>query len=202
MGGNSATLEAANVIVLTLFEGADPVAREALKPSLFANLVYVAAFAPVTGVPAGDYMASPENEGSLALSLLVADPAVAGAVRIDPGDRSRHAQLCEAFYGDLDDATATAAISLLGADAPVGIPTETFAVSPERYGTVPHTYIVCTKDNMVPEALQRRFVDEIDAISLKPTTVFEFDSSHSPFLSQPAKLAATLADAFATDRCD
>ena len=75
-------------------------------------------------------------------------------------------------------------------------------MSPERYGTVPHTYIVCTKDNMVPKALQRRFVDEIDAISLKPTTVFELDSSHSPFLSHPAKLAAALADTFATDRRD
>jgi pimeloyl-ACP methyl ester carboxylesterase len=41
-----------------------------LKPSLFAHLVYVAAYAPVSGMPAGDYLATPEHEGSMALSLL------------------------------------------------------------------------------------------------------------------------------------
>jgi hypothetical protein len=53
--------------------------------------------------------------------------------------------------------------------------------------------VVCTKDNTVPVALQRRFVREIDAVSNAPTTVLELDSSHSPFLSQPAALATAIA---------
>jgi pimeloyl-ACP methyl ester carboxylesterase len=68
-------------------------------------------------------------------------------------------------------------------------------VTPGRYGTIPHTYVTCTRDNTVPIALQRRFITEIDAVSQAPTTVVELDSSHSPFLSQPAALTAAIAAA-------
>ncbi|RLU79725.1 hypothetical protein CTZ27_36460 [Streptomyces griseocarneus] len=163
-------------------------------PGLFAHLVYVAALAPVAGLPSGAYSRVPENRGELVLRLLRADPAGVGAVRIDPGDREGHAAIRETFYGDVDEATATAAIGLLGADSPLGIPTEAFTVTAGRYGTVPHTYVVCTKDNVIPVALQRRFVREIDAVSDAPTTVLELDSSHSPFLSQPVALATAITE--------
>jgi pimeloyl-ACP methyl ester carboxylesterase len=127
--------------------------------------------------------------------LLSADPAVTGALRIDPGDRGRHAAIREAFYGDVDEATATAAITLLGSDAPAGVPAEAFTVTRGRYGEIPHTYVTCTKDNTIPIAMQRRFISEIDAISQTPTTVVELDSSHSPFLSQPAALATAITEA-------
>ena len=51
--------------------------------------------------------------------------------------------------------------------------------------------MVCLRDNAFPVALQRLFVTEIDAVSAKPTTVVEIDTSHSPFLSQPAELATS-----------
>ncbi|MCU1686275.1 MAG: hypothetical protein JWQ81_7014 [Amycolatopsis sp.] len=132
---------------------------------MFAHLVYVCAFAPVSGSSTAEYITSPEGEGEQVLGLLSADPAVVGALCIDTGDR----------------------------DAPAGIPTEAITVTADRYGTVPHTYVLCTKDNAVPPALQRRFVREIDAVSNTPTQVAEFDSSHSPFLSQPATLADVIA---------
>ena len=59
----------------------------------------------------------------------------------------------------------------------------------ERYGSVPHSYVVCARDNAIRPELQRLFVKETDAVSAQPTTVVEFDASHSPFLSQPAALA-------------
>jgi pimeloyl-ACP methyl ester carboxylesterase len=188
------------VVVVHSMSGTVVTAAAELEPSLFSHLVYVCAFAPVTGVPAAEYVSSPQNEGSMVLPLLVADPAVVGAVRIDPGDPGRHARIREAFYGDVDDATAKAAISLLGTDAPVGIPAEAFSVTPGRYGTVAHTYVMCTKDNAIPIALQRRFVDEINAVSAAPTVAVELDSGHSPFLSQPAELAAVIAESFGRDR--
>lgn len=172
---------------------AGAVAAAELEPSVFAHLVYVCAFAPVPGSSTAEYITSPEGEGEQVLGLLSADPAVVGALRIDTGDRDNHAAIREAFYGDVDEATAAAAISLLGPDAPAGIPTEAITVTADRYGTVPHTYVLCTKDNAVPPASQRRFVREIDAVSNTPTQVAEFDSSHSPFLSQPATLADVIA---------
>ncbi|MGW7554959.1 hypothetical protein [Streptomyces rimosus] len=61
-------------------------------------------------------------------------------MRIDPGDRDVHAAILEIFYGDVDEAAATAAISLLGADGPLGMAAKAFTVRTDRYGAVPHTY--------------------------------------------------------------
>jgi pimeloyl-ACP methyl ester carboxylesterase len=180
------------VIVAHSMGGAVATAAAELEPSLFARLVYVCAFAPVNGSVA-EYSANPQNAGETYSALLAGDPLAIGAARIDTGDLGRHPAIRETFYGDVDAATAEAAISLLQPDAPVGIPAESFPVTAGRYGTIPHSYVVCTKDNAIPVALQRRFVAEIDAVSATPTAVTELDSSHSPFLSQPAALADIIA---------
>ncbi|MER5936623.1 alpha/beta fold hydrolase [Streptomyces sp. NPDC001928] len=164
-----------------------------LAPELVGGLVYVSALAPVNGVPAAFYSTCPENAGEKLLRLLGADPAVVGAARIDFGDPNRHDQIKEAFYNDVDDRTADAAIALLSPDGPVGIPAEELTVTAQRYGSVPHAYVTCARDNAVPLALQHRFIKEIDAVSASPTAVTELDSSHSPFLSQPAALAEAIA---------
>jgi pimeloyl-ACP methyl ester carboxylesterase len=183
------------VVVAHSAGGAVATAAAELEPSLFARLVYVAAYAPVAGMSVDGYTATSENEGSMVPLLLAADPTATGTLRIDPGDRDRHAAIRETFYGDVDDATAAAAISLLRPDAPWGLTSETLTVTGDRYGTVPHTYVICTKDNALPVALQRRYVEEVNAVSSAPTAVAELDSSHSPFLSQPAALADVLAEA-------
>lgn len=166
-----------------------------LAPELFAELVYVAAFAPVAGLPAAAYIGMPENAGERVGALLCADPAVTGALRIDPADPARRAAIRDCFYHDVDTATADAAIGLLSTDGSFGIPGEAFEVTPARYGRVPHTYVMCTEDRTIPVALQRRFVREIDAISVRPATVVELETSHSPFLSAPDALVDTLAAA-------
>jgi pimeloyl-ACP methyl ester carboxylesterase len=164
-------------------------------PELFNGLVYVCAYAPVSGLPAATYAASPENagEGDRMRGLLAADPGKIGGLRIDTEDASRHDLIREAFYNDVDFDTATAAISLLSTDGPAGLATTAFEVTEARYGVIPHAYVMCTRDNMVRVKLQRRFVKEIDAVSARPTVVAELDSSHSPFLSQPAALAEFIA---------
>ena len=158
-------------------------------PQLFAELMYVSAFAPVNGLPAVQYTLMPENAGELVASGLSADPASVGALRYDTGNPDRRAAIRDTFYNDVDDVTAEAAISLLAADAPIGIAVEPIAVTAERYGAIPHSFVVCARDNGVRPQLQRLFIREIDALSAQPTTVVEFDTSHSPFLSQPAALA-------------
>lgn len=180
------------LVVAHSMGGVVATAAAELAPELMTRLVYVAAFAPVAGLPAAAYATVPENAGELATRLLAADPTVVGAVRIDTGDADRHDQIRETFYNDVDTDTAAAATALLSTDGPVGIPAETIAVTARRYGAVPHAYVLCTRDNTVPVALQRRFVTEIDAVSAQPTTVAEVDSSHSPFLSQPAALAEVI----------
>ena len=164
-----------------------------LAPELVAGLVYVAAIVPANGEPGSYYATCPENDTDRLFKLLAADPAVVGAARIDVGDPARRDEIKAAFYADVDDRTADAAIALLNPDGPIGIPAEQLTVTPERYGRVPHSYVICTQDNAIPPAVQRRLVKEIDAVSAAPTVVTELESSHSPFLSQPAALAEVIA---------
>lgn len=89
------------------------------------------------------------------VDLLVGDPAETGALRLDTGDDDRRRVLREVCYDDVDEVTAAAAMSLLTPDGPVGIPGETLTVTAERYGTIPHTYVVCLRDKAFPVALQR-----------------------------------------------
>jgi pimeloyl-ACP methyl ester carboxylesterase len=171
-----------------------------LAPELVAGLVYVAAYTPVNGLPAAFYNACPENTGEKVNRLITGDPAVVGAVRIDTGDPDRRDQIKETLYNDVDDGTASAATALLSTDGPLGIPIEDLNVTERRFGSIPHTYVVCRQDNVLPIALQHLFIKEIDAVSTIPAIVTELDSSHSPFLSQPAALVEVIAAAEERDR--
>jgi len=181
------------VVVVHSMAGVVGTAAAELAPELFAELVYLAAFAPVSGAPVAAYLAEPENAGEHVSALLVADPAAVGALRQDTGNGFGHAAVRDAFYHDVDQETADAAIGLLGPDGPAGFAGETLKITSQRYGSVRHTYLVCTEDRAVPPALQRRFITEIDAVSAEPTTVIELASAHSPFLSVPEEFAAVVA---------
>ncbi|MEU0137978.1 alpha/beta fold hydrolase [Streptomyces sp. NPDC006296] len=181
------------LVVAHSMGGVVATAAAELAPELVGGLVYVSAFAPVAGVPAGQYNSYPENAGEKVNRLIAADPAVVGAVRIDTRDPARRDEIKETFYNDVDDRTADAAIALLQPDAPLGLPTEELTVTEQRYGSIPHSYVVCRRDHVIPAALQHRIIKDIDAVSTSPTTVTELDSSHSPFLSQPAALAEAVA---------
>lgn len=157
-------------------------------PELISHLIYVAAFAPVTGRPATDYILMPEM-GDVIQTQLCADPTVVGALRYDRGDPGVRDQIHHTLYNDLGRDRADSAISLLTPDAPAGIAGEAPAVTRERYGSIPHTYVLTLRDRGIQPVLQRRFISDIDAISAHPTTVIELDSSHSPFLSRPTELA-------------
>lgn len=180
------------LVVAHSMGGAVATAAAQQAPELFGHLMYVTAFSPVSGLPAAAYIGTPENAGEQVAPLLAADPALVGALRL-AGVRANHAALREAFYNGIEPARADAAIGLLTPDFPMGVPGETIEITRDRYGTVPHSYVVCLRDNAVRPGLQRRLITEIDAVSAVPTKVFELDSSHSPFLSHPEELAGAIA---------
>jgi pimeloyl-ACP methyl ester carboxylesterase len=57
----------------------------------------------------------------------------------------------------------------------------------ERYGKLPKSYVVCTKDRVLDPVLQRVMAARADCSRVK-----EIDSGHSPFLSRPTETAETL----------
>jgi hypothetical protein len=95
----------------------------------------VSAFAPVNG-SAAEYSVSPQNADETVSALVAGDPLAIGATRIDTGDLGRHPAILETFYGDVDVATAEAAIGLLQPDGPFGIPAVSFPVTARRFGII------------------------------------------------------------------
>jgi pimeloyl-ACP methyl ester carboxylesterase len=94
------------------------------------------------------------------------------------------------FYNDCPDEVAAWAVGQLGPQ-----PMETLSQTPSAvaWRHRPSTYAVCTADNIVHPDLQR-------ILARRATTVVEWPTGHSPFLSRPdlvADLLAGLARGFA-----
>lgn len=116
--------------------------------------------------PAFDAIISPV-EGGVAT---VVDPARAGAVfaQVSPPER------------------VAAALARLVAE-PHGPRSQKLRLTPERWGSLPRTYIECTLDRTIPIASQRR----MQAMS-PGAAVVTLAADHSPYLSMPAALADAL----------
>lgn len=168
-----------------------------LAPELVAHAVYLTAFMPASGVPPAAYPRMPENEGSRVSALRVGDARAIGALRMDVAspDPAHRQAVREIFYGDVDPAIADAAMALLSSDAPVGISSGVTALTADGWGSIPRTYVVCTRDATIPPALQRKFIADADAaFPANPTVVRELEASHSPFLSMPDQVADLVLD--------
>jgi pimeloyl-ACP methyl ester carboxylesterase len=95
------------------------------------------------------------------------------------------AQAVDVFYADCDGETAREAAARIRSmsGAAFGEP----VAAPAWHG-IPSTYVVCTLDRAIPPELQR------DVFAPRADEVVELEASHSPFSSQPAAVAALLAE--------
>ena len=83
------------------------------------------------------------------------------------------------FFNDVDATTAANAVSQIGYQSYSSMRqplTET------AWKTIPNNYVVCDADNAIPVAAQER-------MAKRANDVYRLNTSHSPFLSQPAALA-------------
>lgn len=92
----------------------------------------------------------------------------------------------EAFYHDCSEADLALCTALLTKEpnAPVGTPLQ---LSEERFGKLRKSYIFTTEDRAITYHLQKKMVQKVPV-----DKTFEMKTSHSPFLSQPEKLAEIL----------
>jgi pimeloyl-ACP methyl ester carboxylesterase len=89
------------------------------------------------------------------------------------------------FYNDLDvQAAAEAAADI----APQSLASMTQRLTRAAWHTIPSTYVIGEKDAGLPPALREHY-------AARANLVRRLDSSHSPFLSQPAETAALLREA-------
>ena len=149
------------------------------------------------GAPAelADYNTLPERGASRIRGLFFGDPKQIGAFRMNPHsvDPAVIEEIRQAFYNDVPRQGFLPFAHALTPDVSLLPLTTDARGTRDRWGRVPRTYIRCTLDNAIVLPLQDRMIRE--AVEFTPANPFEvktLETGHSPFASQPEKLAAIL----------
>jgi pimeloyl-ACP methyl ester carboxylesterase len=167
------------------------------EPDRIRRLVYLTAYVPVPNLPNAVALASlPEGQSSISGAILIGDPRVTGAQRINPrdADPAYVEKGRQALYNDVSTEEYLRFIVYCNPDLPLAVAFDDAQGTPQRWGRIPRTFIRCTEDHTVPLALQDRMISEADAVT--PHNSFQVNtlaSSHSSFASMPDKLAAVLS---------
>src|SRR6202451_1670195 len=193
----AASLSGGKVILVGLSAGGMTISAVAEQvPNLLLAVVYLAGFMVPNGMPLLAMLQHETLSSALSPGLFVGDPAAIGATRIHAGstDEAYRSLLKAAFYGDVPESEFAQAASQLHCDesnAGAVIPS---AITSGRFGTVPRHYIRCTQDRAIPLTGQDHMIATVDSTIGGKTTTHTLESSHSPFLSQPAALSKILID--------
>jgi pimeloyl-ACP methyl ester carboxylesterase len=164
-------------------------------PEKIRKLVYLTAYMPASGVPGAAYTRTPEAEGAKVGAAMRADPAKIGALRLDPRsvDPDYTANLKAAFAGDTSDEEWGAMSHFLTPDDPISPFATPINTTVERWGRIPRAYIQCTEDYAIRPRTQQKYIELADTfVPHNKTEVATLTTSHSPFISKPAELAAVL----------
>ena len=150
------------------------VISEAATAETVRHLVYVAAYL----LPRGDSLLDALNH-TLPYWILVDEPT--GVSRVQDAAKR--------LFGDVPPEVTAAVLPRLTTQT-----LSSFRARQTRaaWAQIPTTYVVCDQDRAIPPRSQI-------AMSRAATHVDTLHSSHSPFLSQPAKLAGILAGISAAD---
>jgi pimeloyl-ACP methyl ester carboxylesterase len=149
----------------------------ALAPELIARLVYVTCTAPTPGV---------SFRGQMGTGLHGDNPDEVGWP-VDPAAHSADARYRLMFCNDMSEDFASEFLAKMGSD---DWPMDVLTRCDHRYdhlAAIPSTYIVCLRDNGLPEAWQRRFAERLHC-----ERVISFDSGHQAMTTQPKALAELL----------
>lgn len=165
-------------------------------PELLAAIVYVAGFMVPNGLSLLEMLPHESMSSALSVGLFVGDPAAIGATRINPGpaDVEYRALLKASFYADAAEADFTQISSQLHSDEPNGGALAPSEITPGGFGSVQRHYIRTIQDRAVPLAGQDHMIAAVDNTIGGTTITHTLESSHSPFLSQPAALSKVLID--------
>lgn len=164
-------------------------------PSVLRRMVFLTAGVPVAFPSALEVLRQPDAAASEIPPLLVADPAVVAALRLNPdsADMAYVAKVKSCFYHDVSDAAFTAIANLLTPDEPIAAFASPVHITAARWGSVPRAFIRCTADRALPITAQDNWIAQADALT--PANRFiqkSLPTSHSPFFSAPADLVTAL----------
>ena len=149
-------------------------------PDRIGMLVWIAAFLVPTGSSVQSYLEAHADLGH--------SDVLPNAV---PSDDDTHISFRvekarEVFYNTTPVALAEQAAKRLGSTA-LPYLVSPISLSKENFGRVPRTYVICLQDRALPISLHRKMIADSPC-----QHVFELNSDHSPFFSQPRQLSECL----------
>jgi pimeloyl-ACP methyl ester carboxylesterase len=167
------------IVVASSMGGVVATQVAAQAPDRFARLVYSAAFVPQDGQSLISLTRLPEGRDDQTQANLVVegDPPMAFV----PADVARRTT-----FACCSDEVAAWALERRRPQAVAPL-SEPVRLEGFRFDTIPTTYVVCTRDQAIPPALQRRMLAAAGC-----TDVVELETDHVPQLSAPAELADLL----------
>lgn len=152
-------------------------AAAALAPEKVAQLVYVCAYVPQTGLSLADLRRTAPRQPVMDVIEKTPD----GLAFIFQADKAR-----DALYHDCSDAVSADALTRLVAQ-PIA-PQSAAVTKLERANGIPRHYVRCTLDRVIPPEEQIKMSRD-----WPETMVTDMTCGHSPFFAQPEKLARILA---------
>jgi pimeloyl-ACP methyl ester carboxylesterase len=150
-------------------------------PDRIKRLVFLCAFLPRDGESLLALGTTHSGEPSRVRKNMIVDADhISGTIMLD--------KVRDLFYHDCTDADVAYASARLRPQA-LGAHSPPVHLTQERFGRIQRVYVECTEDRALTIEKQRDMIAKSP-----PVDVRTLDSSHSPFLSMPDKLAATLTD--------
>ncbi|MFS2179050.1 alpha/beta hydrolase [Rhizobium pisi] len=167
-------------------------------PDLLLAVVYLAGFMVPKGMPLLAMLQHESMSSALSPRLFIGDPTAIGATRIHAGstDEAYRSLLKASFYGDVPEAEFAHAAAQLHCDESNAGALAPSEISAGRFGRVPRHYIRTTQDCAIPLTGQDHMIAMVDEAIGGRTATHTLESSHSPFLSQPAGLSRILIDIY------
>lgn len=161
-------------------------------PELIHSVVYLSAVLVANGVNAFEVLFDesflPDELGP----LLIGNPDETGALRLNTRstDPAYRKALWQHFCHDVDEEKFASVSNFLTPDEVAGTGVEPMVISAERYGSLSRHYIGMADDQDIRPAGQAFMIKQLDASEIGGETHFQsMAGGHSPFVSQPEKLA-------------
>jgi pimeloyl-ACP methyl ester carboxylesterase len=191
-------LQAGDVLVGHSGGGYDIAVAAHYAPDKVGHMIFLAAGLPVEGKSVveatGGATEADASGGRRATKLMDDSTGMLRFIRPLPDGTMEWTSLeggREFFYHDCDDATVAWAFSKLSPGISP-FPGEKLHLPALWQAQPPRSYIRCEQDRAKPHSMSD---DVLRRLGVEPLTI---DSSHSPFLSRPAELAALFVEAAGT----
>lgn len=149
-------------------------------PGRISKVIYVGAFLPANGQALTD-LAFADPGSKLGASLLPSEDQLTLDVKKE--------NLAALFIADGDEATQQVVLNNYRAEPAIPLASKV-STTKERFGSVEKVYIKTLQDRVISPAFQDKMIAAAGI-----TAVYEINTSHSPFLSQPKELSGLLVKA-------